>query len=141
MLPSKYYDNIDYDIISNGIYVKTLPTIEKLISYIQTRDNEIVIWGAGYYGKKYRKAFEMNGIIPKLFIDQNLQSGKIKADIPIMTFEQFMKTENDKTMLLLVGNRWKEMLKTINDSKFKHHEIFYINNSVIDKYMQENCVE
>ena len=128
-LPTKYFDNIDKDIILNNIKVLTMPNKKELLNFINKNQQlPLIIYGAGIVGQKALEMFEKCDVKVHGFIDKNedLQNNGFNgyAVISPKSFEK-MKTAS---IVLLAGGYWKEMLREINEKNINTATVIWMPN-------------
>ncbi len=128
ILPTKYYDNIDKSVVSNGIYVKTFPSIKYMSEVLKESQKKLFIWGMGHYGKKAFQVLSDKGIKISKIIDKSLDlQEEGYCGVEVISPEDFFES-NISAIILLVGDYWKEMLALINKNKYDKGDIIYMRN-------------
>ncbi len=127
-LPTKYFNNLDTEVLSHNISVKTYPNMQRMINELKQNNNPKAIWGIGKYGKICYHILQKCGVEVDYLIDSSLElqeSGYLgkKVHAP----EEFLGSRTDVS-LILAGNYWKQMLKEINERNIKMDEIIYMRN-------------
>lgn len=127
-LPSKYFDNIDWGVISSGIFAETFPNIEYMAETIKGMDDakDVIIWGAGYAGKKIAARLKGLGISISGIIDKNSNLwGKVIGDVLISSPEDLF-CQKRECFLILASQSAEEMLKMVNDEDYKGATVYWM---------------
>lgn len=137
VIPKTYYDNIDHDVLCNNIYVRTFASVMQMLESIKNSpDREIIVWGAGRYGKLIKNILNMNQIEISCFADADVtKQGGILGERVISTEELFGMDK--QTIVLLAGTHWKEMLRKINQANYRKGEIYYMPEEYWDQYEKD----
>ena len=137
MLPTKYIDNTDRNIISNNIYLETVPSINSLIDELKFSNKKTIIWGYGTVGKQAYKVLKKRGIEIKYIVDKDTSlSQRYDLEVPVISPEEYVK-EKEETNVLLASYLWKEMLKFINDNNIDKCRPLYLQEIYFVKYLEE----
>lgn len=138
ILPEKYYDNLDYEICSHGITVKTFPNVMYMVEYLRMQDYPIVVWGGGQIGKICITILKEYGILIENVIDNDLllQNSSIQ-DIVVCSPNDYF-SNNFKSQVILTGRCWKEMLQEINQSQYDIGEVYYLADCYYLKFYNNN---
>ena len=112
-LPKTYYDNTDYEIISNGVYARTFATVGHLLERINSESElPVYIFGNDDDGKLAFDVLKREGFIPHI-IDNSPKPGD-----DVIHAKKIMKEQPRAHIVLSSSKHWKEMLKQINDCKY-----------------------
>ena len=112
-LPETYFDNIDYKIISSGVYLRAFATSDQLIEKIfEEPELPVYIFGSGIEGELVNQILKNAKLSPK-FIDNNP-----KLDKDVIHAAKIMKEQPPAHIILASERHWEEMLKQINDCKY-----------------------
>lgn len=134
-LPEEYFDNMDYDIVSNGILMHKFPTIGYMCNYI--RDKKFVIWGAGKYGKMCLQTLKKNKIVPTMILDRNPKLWGTQIDnVPVVSPDEILN--GNKEMVVIIGGKyWESMLKEINERNYTTGDIILMETIYYEEYLKE----
>ena len=126
VLPKKYFDNLDYEVCSHGIKVKTFPSIAYMIEQIKKNNYPTVIWGGGKIGQKCLDILMNNGVKLEAVIDNNprLQNRMLQG-VMVESPGKFF-SDHFEAQVILAGRYWKEMLKEFNQFQYKSNEVYYL---------------
>ncbi len=137
MIPTKYFDNIDKDILCNDIQVKTFASVDQMIEQIfEQNEKQVIIWGAGKYGGKIKDILQKNGLHVDYFVDSDKDKQKdnflgISVISPEELFQLWMGS-----VVILAGIYWREMLKKINRANYYQGEIYYLPERYYDEWTE-----
>lgn len=136
MLPGKYFDNIDREIISNNIYVKTFANIDLFLQQIKSIDREVLIFGAGTIGKKAGEILSFAGIDFN-FMDNREELDNTWIDGHLCNDAKTIIKVKPQAQIVLAGEQWKAMLKQINDAKYNvNNFLYWMPKQHYDNYMK-----
>lgn len=134
-LPSKYYDNLDRDIISNGIMLETEPSVNRLLETLRNNNKGIIIRGFGYEGKLLYRILKNAGIKIEYVVDMKEPNAGTNV-VKVKKVSDFL-SDNNERIVILAGRYWQEMLKEINDNKKDNFQVFYMMGLYYEKYIEE----
>lgn len=140
ILPSKYIDNLDYTIVSNGIKVNTEPSVKALIGTLKNTKKKIILRGYGNEGKMLHRILDSAGIGLAYIVDREGDALNESKGIPTRYPQEFLE-ESDECIVLLAGKYWKEMLKEINDFNKTNFEVMYMMGYYYQKYIELEGIE
>lgn len=126
ILPKKYFDNLDHEICSGGILVRTFPSVAYMVEQIKQCKHPVVIWGGGKVGRKCLTVLQANDISVMAIIDKDPQMhGQDIQGVPVrMPKDIFSKIPDAK--IFLAGRYWKEMLREINEQQYRNQAVYYM---------------
>ncbi len=126
-LPKKYFDNLDYEICSNGLMVQTFPSIRYMIEQIlKQKEYPVAVWGARDMGRRCIQILKSYDIPIDNVIDNNqeLENSYI-YDIEVKSAKSYFLDHQD-SQIILAGRRWKEMLKEVNCFQYCNKGLYYV---------------
>lgn len=124
VLPEKYFDNIDREIITNNIYLKTFANMELFLKYIENAKRKVLIFGAGEIGRNLGEIFKFCGIAYS-YIDNNEKLENVNIDGNICLSAKSIMKKRPKAQIVLTSNKWKSMLKQINFANYDLNDYLY----------------
>ena len=117
LLPDVYFDNIDREVVSNGIFLKTFATPKHLVEIIQKHPAPVVVFGAGYIGHKVKKLFDKYRIQFEL-IDNKKEGYNEDFGMSIKNAERFLGTIHARDIYIVIAmRRFRDVLKQLNEMK------------------------
>lgn len=126
-LPQKYYDNIDYSVISNNIFLTTFSNIDIFIEQIKASGGTCLIFGE----KKFSN-----------LIDKVLRSNQIST-IHVRNREEFIEfcdTKSDEELgglIVVIADRgWKRELQIINEQPSKINNVYWLPEIFYEHYVR-----
>lgn len=122
-LPDEYYDNIDHEIITNGIYVKAVASDGLLYESLRESPNlPVYVLGNGDYADTAVQALQKAKISAQMI---EAPCGD-KDESGLSDLSKLLKEKPDAHMILASKN-WKAILKQINDADYKNGgRIYYL---------------
>ncbi len=122
-IPEKYYDNVDWDVISNNIFPKSFPNNKQLIEYLDGKN--VVVFGAGMMGKELIHILKTAGIEIVGIIDNDaVKVGTIVENVVVSSPEKVWGKAD--ICYLVVGRFAKEQVKDINKFARQDCEIVWV---------------
>lgn len=131
VLPKKYYDNIDRDVITNEVFVRTFSSVEGMLENLRAYE-KCVIFGAGKMGNELAEILNNNNICYEIIDNNASLIGKNIHGITIRETSVILDKEYSDIPVILAAGAWMSMLKQMNE-EFLHiknvywmHELYYL---------------
>lgn len=118
-------------------------TEQQFTAHLKEKEQNLIIFGAGYYGTRMAKTCQKNGIIPVCFCDNNMaRVGESVEGIVIRSFDDVK--ENFQNPVFLISPyeiEFQEVLvKQVEDAGFQtveHYEIEYFFTHMVEVYFEQ----
>lgn len=130
-IPEKLVSNIDRESIKNGIICKTFATVNELIHAIDSR--EVLIWGAGNFGKLVYRRLQAAGQNIVAIIDSNEKIQGSESEIGKIISPVDAASRYKDAVVILATHGYADVIKVINEKNwaFWKENIYYL---LIGKY-------
>ena len=117
-LPDTFYDNLDYETVSNGIFVEAFATVPQLLDQLRREGRrDVALFGCGTCGRDAAAILEQENI-PFQLVDNNpgLIGTRIGRHAIAPASRYFLRGKRCVCVLSVSKQHIPSMLKQINDS-------------------------
>lgn len=103
-----------------NIYQYEKDTLEKI-----SKENEIVLYGAGQFGQVFFDYLKRNGLSKKVaaFVVSDLKGNRLQIDgVPVMTLQDLKKRGEIRMFVTVREDFQEEITKYLNENEYKNYE-------------------
>ncbi len=140
-LPSCYYNNIDFSIISSNVYITTFACVDHLIDKLAGNPElPVIIWGDIDTAELVYYILKKHNIDTNYFInnENKLNSNDTFCHITPTSITH-IADKYETAHIILVGSSWKNHLRQINAHKYNVNRfVYYLSNIKYFEYSRNN---
>lgn len=115
-LPTMYYDNIDKEVLCEGVFLKTFSTGKQLVDYILQDDGQLVLFGAGRIGYKATRLFNKYHVQYDV-IDSFKNGYDDVLETRVYSAERYLSEQKGIVDIVITMKEFEEALKQLNEMK------------------------
>ncbi len=140
ILPHEYRDNIDHNVITNGIYVEPFATPYLLIKELATDERPVLLYGAGKVGERIAKILNHEGIDFGIIDSDPEKEGMAIEGHKVYAAAEALKVDCSVIVIIGTGQRKVDsILKNVNEAGIDAR-CYWVNQMSISNFIYEKGI-